>query len=102
MVLFRSNRVRPIEAKQVIVFTSVDRTSAIIVDIDGDNLFPIKINKQEDGLELILTTDEPSLILYRDPKTEETTTLDICIIPPHNHYEGRGGPACGSYDQFSI
>ena len=95
----------PIRAKNCVIFTSPDRDSARIIEVDLRS-FPIAIRTIKDdpnAWEIIITGDHPAFILYRDPDTDETAAVNVGIVPPHNHRDvGRGGPAVDNYDVFKI
>lgn len=97
----------PMDADHFIVFTSSDRSSAHAVDIrdddeDSDRIWPFRMKKCREGIEITLTVFQPLHILYRNKKIlQETATLEVAMIPPYNHKDlSRGGPAVGRYDVF--
>jgi hypothetical protein len=90
-----------ITASDMVVFSSSDRTSAEVADVENKSMWPFMSKKRGSGLEITIMWDKPLFVLYRDLDTRETATLDICIVPPHDHTEmSRGGPAVGIYDLF--
>ncbi len=92
----------PVKAEECVTFPSTERSSAEILHFE-EHSFPVTIKRHEDGLKLILTGDYPAYIVYRDPETKATATINIHTIPPHNHpCISSGGPAVGAYEVFEI
>jgi hypothetical protein len=97
-----NGKVLPIKSDRCIVFTGPDRTSAHIVDF-GKRLYPISVIHKEGMLEVIITGDCPSFIIYRDSETQQAVTLDIHVAPAHDHRRiDQGGPAVGVFDSFQV
>jgi len=45
----------------------------------------------------------PFKIVYIDPDTKGTATLDVAVVYPHDHRDiSRGGPGIGVYDTFQL
>ena len=72
---------------------------------ENDTSRPASWEQDPNGNGIIITMQEatPSSLTFIDPVSGATATVNIDIIPPHDHRDmTRGGPAVAVYDTFGV